>query len=133
MNSRYPAVSRRAGQRCEYCRAPERIYNFTFEVEHVVPSSQGGGNELANLALACASCNRHKSAATTGWDDMSAAQVPLFNPRTDRWEAHFSLDPDTGVIVGLTPTGRVTVAQLRFNDPQPLTARLIWIELRLYP
>jgi HNH endonuclease len=51
MNSRYPSVSGRARHRCEYCRAPEAIFNFPFEVEHIIPLSHGGIDE-ANLALA---------------------------------------------------------------------------------
>jgi HNH endonuclease len=133
VNPDYAAVARRARHRCEYCRAPEKLSSSTFEVEHVHPTSRGGGNEAANLALACRSCNTFKADAIAGWDDVTSAEAPLSNPRADRWDEHFSLDPDAGVIVGLTPTGRVTVAQLRFNDPHPLTARLIWIELGIYP
>lgn len=40
MNPHYPLVSRCAGHRCEYCRAPEAIFNFPFEVEHIVPSAR---------------------------------------------------------------------------------------------
>ena len=39
MNPRYAPVAERAGHRCEYCRAPEAIFNFPFEVEHIVPTS----------------------------------------------------------------------------------------------
>jgi len=35
MNPRYPAVSHRALHQCEYCHAPEGIFNLPFEVEHV--------------------------------------------------------------------------------------------------
>ena len=108
MNPRYPDVARRAAHRCEYCRAPEAIFNFPFEVEHVNPSSRGGGDELSNLALACRSCNSFKGDATTGWDDATAADVPLFDPREERWDEHFSPDLDTGMIHGLTATGRAT-------------------------
>lgn len=37
MNPRYASVAARAGHRCEYCHAPEAVFNFPFEVEHVVP------------------------------------------------------------------------------------------------
>lgn len=57
MNPNYRDVARRAEHRCEYCRAPEVIFNFAFEVEHIVPKSQLGSNELSNLALACRCCN----------------------------------------------------------------------------
>lgn len=133
MNPRYQAVARRAGNRCEYCHAPGKVYNFSLEVEHIDPSSRGGGNEPSNLALACPPCNRFKSDATTGLDDVTAAEVPLFNPRTDRWDDHFMFEADTGNIRGLTPTGRVSVARLCMNDPLPLTARLLWVDLGIYP
>lgn len=133
MNARYPAVARRANHRCEYCRVPEAIFNFPFEIEHVVPSSQGGSDDEPNLALTCRSCNLHKSDHLTGRDDATAAEVPLFNPRTDRWEEHFELDADRGEISGLTAVGRATVARLRMNDPVQIVARLLWIQLRLFP
>jgi hypothetical protein len=133
VNPNYPAVARRSNHRCEYCRAPEKISPASFEVEHIFPTSLGGGDDSANLALACRSCNSFKSDSKTGWDDVTAAEVPLFDPRNDRWDQHFSVNFDAGMIHGLTPTGRATVSQLRMNDPQPLTARLIWIELGLFP
>jgi 5-methylcytosine-specific restriction endonuclease McrA len=83
MNPHYPPVARRANHRCEYCRAPEAIFNFPFEVEHVVPFSASGSDEESNLALTCRSCNLHKSNHTTGRDGTDAV-VSLFNPRTDR-------------------------------------------------
>jgi hypothetical protein len=133
MNPKYPAIARRAEHRCEYCAAPEAVFNFPFEVEHVVPSSRGGSDHESNLALTCRSCNIHKSAALSGWDDGSQTETTLFNPRLDRWREHFELDLDRGEIRGLTATGRVTVAQLRMNEPVQLMARLLWIQLRLYP
>ena len=34
MNPHYPLVAQRAAHHCEYCRAPEAVFNFAFEVEH---------------------------------------------------------------------------------------------------
>jgi hypothetical protein len=51
MNPAYPEVASRAGHRCEYCHAPEVIFNFPFEVEHVIPIARGGSDALQNLAL----------------------------------------------------------------------------------
>lgn len=133
MNRRYPEVSRRAGRRCEYCHAPEAIFNFPFEVEHVIPSSQGGSDEVENLALACRSCNSFKGDAVASLDEATGQTALLFNPRTDRWEEYFTLDQDTGRVVGLTASGRATAHRLRMNDPVQITARLVWIELGLYP
>ena len=38
MNDWYPLVAERAGHRCEYCLAPEAVFNFPFEVEHIFPN-----------------------------------------------------------------------------------------------
>lgn len=133
MNPLYAVVARRADHRCEYCRAPEVVFNFPFEVEHVVPTSAGGGSESANLALACRSCNLFKSDRTTATDPETGIEVPLFHPREDRWVVHFRHDEESGEIRGRTPTGRATVDTLRMNDPAHLTARDFWVRLRLYP
>ncbi len=133
MNPRYAAVARRAGHRCEYCRAPEVAFNSPFEVEHVVPTSAGGSDDGANLALACRSCNLRKSDATTGRDEQTGAEVRLFNPREDRWSEHFRVDPDTGMIEALTPVGRATLDRLDLNHPLQLAARSVWAKLGLYP
>lgn len=41
---------------CVYCRCPDGPYH----IDHIVPSSRGGSNDISNLALACASCNISK-------------------------------------------------------------------------
>ncbi len=45
MNRLYPLVAQRAGHRCEYCRAPEEIFSFPFEVEHINPKSRKGPDD----------------------------------------------------------------------------------------
>jgi hypothetical protein len=129
----YPAVARRAGHRCEYFRAPEVVFNSTFEVEHVLPISLGGTDEPDNLALACRSCNGHKAAAVTAADPDTGEVVSLFNPRADRRGDHSRYDPDSGTVDGLTATGRATVARLDMNRPVQLAARVLWVQLRLFP
>ena len=51
MNPRYALVAERAEHRCEYCHAPEAVFNFPFEVEPVMPPASGGGDHPSNLAL----------------------------------------------------------------------------------
>lgn len=133
MNPLYPPVADRAAGRCEYCRAPEQVFNFTFEVEHIVPRSAGGGHHLDNLALACESCNLYKSDAEAGWDEVDGRPHPLFHPRTQRWEEHFQFNPETAELQGLTGVGRATVARLRMNSDFQLRARRHWRVLGLYP
>jgi hypothetical protein len=110
------------------------VFNFTFEVEHVVPTSRGGADDVSNLGLACRACNVRKANAVSATDPETGAEdVPLFNPRADRWGDHFEFDPESGAVIGLTATGRATVAQLDLNHPLQLGARLLWVRLRLYP
>ena len=122
MNPRYAAVSHRAIHRCEYCHAPEGIFNLPFEVEHVIPLSRDGTDGETNLALACRSCNLHKSDQVTGIDQMKQQAVRLFHPRQDDWEEHFIVEIETGRVEGRTEIGRATVACLRINEPLQLAA-----------
>ena len=133
MNPAYPFVSERAEHRCEYCHVPELVFNFPFEVEHIVPLRQGGATTEANLALACRSCNLRKGVQTTGVDPSSGAEVRLFDPRQDRWPDHFYADLDTGELIGLTTIGRATLAALRMNGEPQRAARRLWLRLGLFP
>jgi hypothetical protein len=133
LNPHYPSVAERAGERCEYCHAPEPVFNFAFEVEHILPRAAGGDSTFDNLALACESCNLYKSDATTGWDADTEANVPLFHPRRDHWRHHFHFESETGRIHGITAIGRATVTRLKFNSDFQLRARRHWVQLGLYP
>jgi len=133
MNRQYAEVARRAGHRCEYCRAPKVIFNFPFEVEHIVPRASGARESEPELALACRSCNVHKAARTTGTDSHSGAIVRLFNPRRDHWSEHFQAVAGSGEILGLTAIGRATIQHLNMNDEAQKTARQQWARLRLFP
>jgi hypothetical protein len=133
MSARYAAVSLRAGHRCEYCHAPEAIFNFPFEVEHILPSSRQGPDDDTNLALACRACNLYKTDHTTAPDEATQSEVRLFHPRQDRWEELFEAERETGIIRGLTPIGRATVLCLRTNTPLQLEARRQWMRLGLFP
>ena len=133
MNPRYALVSARAGHRCEYCHAPEAIFNFPFEVEHVIPPGHAGSDSEDNWALACRSCNLFKSDAVHGTDSEARMTVALFHPRHEVWEEHFAAVVGEGTVIGLTPTGRATVDRLRMNSPTQRFARQQWHRLDLFP
>jgi hypothetical protein len=133
VNPHYPSVARRAGHRCEYCHAPEAVFNFPFEVEHVVPTSRDGTDDETNLCLACRACNLRKGDRLVAFDDLTQEEVPLFHPREQRWADHFRADIETGELQGTTPTGRATVACLDLNHPLQLLARPLWVRLRMFP
>jgi hypothetical protein len=109
------AVAARAGHCCEYCRSPERFAVQSFSVEHVQPASRQGTTTLDNLALSCQGCNNFKYNKVEGTDAASGEVVPLFHPRRDRWTDHFAWSADFTHVIGLTPTGRATVKELRLN------------------
>lgn len=87
-----------------------------FHIDHLQPVSLGGSDELENLALACSRCNQRRSNAVWGIDPDSNIEVPLFNPRQQRWQAHFIWAADTLRMVGQTAVGRATVRKLDLND-----------------
>ncbi|HSU68508.1 MAG TPA: HNH endonuclease signature motif containing protein [Tepidisphaeraceae bacterium] len=132
MNPHYPLVARRAGHRCEYCHAPEVAFNFAFEIEHVRPPAAGGTDHEANLALGCRSCNLYKSDDTAGVDPLTGETVQLFHPRTDRWDEHFFVEPDSSILA-TTAIGRATIDRLRMNSARQIFARQKWRLLRLFP
>lgn len=126
MNRFYLLVAVRAKRVCEYCHAPERFSNFAFEVEHILPPLAGGTENLENFALACRSCNVHKSSFLTGIDDEGNEIGRLFNPRKDVWNDHFSFDPTTLKIEPLSEVGRGTLFRLRINSEMQMKARISW-------
>ena len=129
MNPFYLQVAERANHRCEYCHAPEVVFNFPFEVEHIIPIAKRGKTDLDNLALACRSCNLRKSDRISGYLPDSNVEVNFFHPRQNQWIAHFGVNRESGEILGLTLIGRVTIDYLMMNSSSQLTARKIWLRL----
>jgi hypothetical protein len=133
MNPYYRAIAQRANHCCEYCKAPEVVFNFPFEVEHIMPLSRQGSNEEANLALACRSCNLRKSNHICGIPSGSNTEVRFFHPRNDQWGEHLRVSTESGEIVGRTSIGEVTLESLEMNSPAQVAARQLWIRLGLFP
>ena len=126
-------VERRAARRCEYCRAPQAVTGVRYHLDHIIPESEGGTDDMENLALACPMCNTHKSAHVLGCDEHGFDDRRLFNPRKDNWDDHFVFDAVTQQLRGKTAVGQGTVNRLRMNDPIQIEARCGWLELGLYP
>jgi len=66
-------VLARDGRRCRYCGV-ECFEDLTFD--HVFPRSRGGGDNQANLVVACQSCNSRKSDRTPEEAKMPLLPVP---------------------------------------------------------
>ncbi len=133
MNPRHAQVALRAGHQCEYCHAPEAIFNFPFEVEHIAPLSQEGTGDETNLALSCRSCNLRKAVHISGFDPQSQTTVRLFHPRQDNWNEHVQVDEGSAQIIGLTASGRATAVRLDMNSQSQRLARRQWMWLGLFP
>ena len=126
-------VAARASHRCEYCRSPKAFATGPFEVEHIVPLAKGGSNDFDNLAYSCDGCNGHKNARTAAKDLLTGVEVPLFHPRLDSWDEHFSWYKNNVHIAGKTPVGRVTVHLLRMNREELVNLRTLLALAGLHP
>ena len=126
-------VTERASGQCEYCRCLKAFHSDSFAVEHIVPEARGGATETANLALACLGCNSFKGAFVTGQDPATEQDVPLFHPRQQKWATHFAWSPDTTEMIGLTATGRATIARLRLNRPGLVNLRAALRHFGVHP
>jgi hypothetical protein len=113
----------RAAYRCEYCRLKqEHSLLWQHQIEHIIPRKHHGSDELENLALACVRCNLGKSSNLTGRDPVTGKIAELFNPRSETWLKHFKFENE--LVIGVTPTGKVTADVLNMNEAQRLTLRL---------
>jgi hypothetical protein len=64
LRKRVRALIDRDGDGCRYCK---KIFPH-YHVDHVIPRSRGGPDEMDNLVLACPACNMAKGAQTpTEW------------------------------------------------------------------
>lgn len=120
-------VRQRAGNTCEYCRIhQDQDPFFTFSVDHIIARQHGGKTESENLCLSCYRCNSHKGPNIASIDPDTKELVRLFHPRQDKWSEHFAWR--RALIVGVTPTGRATVALLAMNHPDYVLLRESLIE-----
>lgn len=122
-----------AGDRCGYCLSRQRYVLGPLEIEHLVPKALGGTDDRSNLWLSCRLCNQYKATQVRAADPVTRRSVRLYNPRRQRWSRHFAWSQDGTRIVGLTPTGRATVAALRINNPHAEAIRREWVMAGWHP
>ncbi|MBE9184874.1 HNH endonuclease [Microcoleus sp. LEGE 07076] len=115
-------IEERASYGCEYCLLGISLSFFPHEVDHIIAVKHGGTTDENNLAFACWRCNRYKATDLGSFDPQTSAFSFLFNPRTQNWPEHFTLDDDA-LIIGLTPEGRTTVNLLQLNSDERLAER----------
>jgi hypothetical protein len=129
-------VIARADHLCEYCLIHEEDTFFGCEVDHIISEKHGGPTGADNLAYACLFCNRNKGS------DVGSIVPPLtsgrfsrfFNPRTDAWSEHFTLDEVDGITIRpLTEVGGVTARIFGFNSGERLLERQALRDVGRYP
>ncbi len=121
-------VRDRAHHICEYCHLPQSSQEAAFHVDHITPVSARGRTISSNVALACVTCSLRKAARTHVRDPLSKEWVPLFHPRQDRWSDHFRWTRRYRLL-GVTPTGRATIAALGMNRPAVIAIRKALVKL----
>lgn len=126
-------VLRRAQGCCEYCYSQAAFSPSSFAVEHITPQSRGGQTTLDNLAFACGGCNNAKYNHTESLDPITERIVPLYHSRQHKWEDHFSWREDGLDMIGISPTGRATIALLKLNRDNVVNLRQILILVGKHP
>jgi hypothetical protein len=114
-------VLKRANFCCEYCKLPDNVSFFPHEVDHVTAEKHRGLTESENLAYSCWRCNRLKGSDLGSFDPLTNEFSFFFHPRRQIWAEHFQME--RGLIRGLTPEGRATVAIFDFNQPERIQER----------
>lgn len=122
----------RAHGLCEYCQTAQIIV-VSMEIDHIIAEIHGGQTRADNLCLACQGCNSFKQDSQTGIDSETGHEIPLFNPRTQQWHEHFRWKDDGTVIVGVSESGRATVARLRMNREGVVASRRLWVQAGWHP
>lgn len=126
-------VATQAEHRCGYCQTQEVVSGIPLTLEHILPKAKGGADSEENLWLSCRLCNEAKGVSIEDRDPQTEQEMSLFNPRTQLWREHFRWSANGTVIIGLTATGRATVAALALNDELRIRARTLWVEAGWHP
>ncbi len=120
-------------RRCAYCLSPEVLSGIALTFDHIVPVAAGGETALDNLCLACRSCNEFKGVQMAGGDPETGETASLFNPRAQRWSAHFRWDESGTLVEGVTAVGRATVSALKLNHSLIVKTRVRWVMAGWHP
>jgi hypothetical protein len=126
-------VRAQARHRCGYCQSAQQYVLGPLEIDHIIPTAQGGTDEEDNLWLACRMCNGFKNTQTQARDPVTGRRVRLFNPRRQWWSRHFLWDAQGTRIIGRTACGRATVVALQLNHVLAVMVRSEWVAAGWHP
>jgi len=103
------AVQMRYDFRCGYCGMRETDASSELTIDHYLPVSQGGTDDLDNLVYCCHPCNEFKSKY---WH--IDPKLSLLYPPFDDVTQHFQEQPD-GTLLALTERGENHIQVLHLN------------------
>lgn len=109
----------RAGFRCEYC-GKDLLSSLdeydAWQIDHIVPKSAGGSEELANIALACRTCNHFKHSyapiGSTRDERIADAKRYVLDRRRDKLRELNILR----AIVGVEKIDALTQQEVQYKD-----------------
>ena len=112
---------------CVYCTISEGEYGGidNFHVEHFRPKSlfKKLENDIDNLFVACAVCNRFKSDEWPGEPHKKGATATFLNPAEADYHDHIGLGGAGYFLRGKTVAGTYMVEQMYLNRSQLLVSR----------
>jgi hypothetical protein len=124
-------VRERAKDRCQHCKIPTYLSEFTCALDHIVAQQHGGETTSEKLSLSCPHDNSHKGPDIAGIDPVTRTFITLFNPRRHKWQRHVRRDGP--YLFGRTAIRRTTDVVLAMNDPDVIWVRRSLIEEGLFP
>lgn len=113
--------------RCEYCKSLAKYSLQPFHLDHIIPLVLEGETILDNLAYSCGGCNGIKNIKIEAFDPLSNLMIPFFHPRKEIWLEHFRWNDDKTLMIGISPSGRVTVNTLQLNRFEVVNMRKLTI------
>ena len=126
-------IYERDHHRCAYCLTSQDNSSQRLQIDHIVPRAQDGESVIANLCLACSSCNSHKHARQRAIDPISGEAAALFHPMQQEWGEYFAWDESHTLIIRLTACERATIVALNMNHQAIVWARRRWVEAGWHP
>ncbi len=122
-----------ANNSCGYCLCRQEYVWNILEIDHIYPLAKGGKTSEENLWLICSTCNNAKYNKTEAFDSITEKTVPIFNPRTQNWNEHFSWSKNGTKIIGKTAVGRATINALHLNRERFIKIRKHWVSAGWHP
>lgn len=110
-----------SGGKCQWCTVS--LIGHPFEIDHIIPLYRGGGNIPDNIAVACPTCNRSKSAKHPArFAQETYARTSIMTALIERVLQHYNVEPTSQLSLFDSPDDIVQITPDEDNipdDPPP--------------